>query len=198
MTYVGPVFIEMLQKNNKMACKLFYFCLAWGGGGGRLTGLYRLPPGVKVIMMGVRFPGDKLSRGRDKLGHRPRSKNVSFDVCLSRLPADLVIINSKLTSKLRVPLGHRSKGSFRRSRAANSVVDLIESRTRPKLYEHLCYRRIFESIIPVFPVYLRLLSVFSVAYTEIRKVMTDFILKQYTHPAGDVLWVFVEPGNVVP
>ena len=20
----------------------------------------------------------------------------------------------------------------------------------------------------------------------------------YTHPAGDVLWVFVEPGNVVP
>ena len=101
MTYVGPVFIEMLQKNNKMACKLFYFCLAWGGGGARLTGLYSLPPGVKVIRMGVRFSGDKLSRGRDKLGHRPRSKNVSFVVCLSRLPADLVIINSKLTSKLR-------------------------------------------------------------------------------------------------
>ena len=81
MTYGGSEFIKMIQKNN-----MYIFLLVLGGGqdkpawtacptggedkqggGARYPGTACPPGGQRLACP----PGGKLSRGQDKLGHRP-------------------------------------------------------------------------------------------------------------------------------
>ena len=56
MTYGGPEFIKMIQKNNKITYIYIYMC--WGGGGQDKPAWKDCPPGVKITRVGgARYPG---------------------------------------------------------------------------------------------------------------------------------------------
>ena len=81
MTYGGPEFIKMIQKNNKITYIFFYLCWRGGGGGGGggqdQPAWTACPPGVKITRVGGKISRDSLPPGgatcpggQDKLLHR--------------------------------------------------------------------------------------------------------------------------------
>ena len=65
-TCIGPEFIKMIQKNNKITNIYIFTCV---GGGQDKPAWTACPPGVKIARVGGRYPGTacppggKLSRG---------------------------------------------------------------------------------------------------------------------------------------
>ena len=64
MTYGGPEFIKMIQKNNKITYIYFYMCWGGGGGGQDKPAWKACPPGVKITRVGGQdIPGQLAHTG---------------------------------------------------------------------------------------------------------------------------------------
>ena len=61
---IGPEFIKMIQKNNKITYIYFYLCWRGGGGGGQDKPAWTAcPPGVKITRVGGKISQDSLPPG---------------------------------------------------------------------------------------------------------------------------------------
>ena len=90
MTYGGPEFIKMIQKNNKKTYIYILLVLAGGGWGQDKLAWTACPPGVKITRVGARYPrtacptppppqGTNCPGGQDKLYTALTVPNKSYN-----------------------------------------------------------------------------------------------------------------------